>query len=233
MRPSWEQITPTQWRFHLRKGVKFHDGSPFTADDVVFSFGRILQPQGTNQIYVSGVKEMKKIDDYTVDAILSGPDPVLLRLFVDFRIMSKAWSVKNKAENIQDYKAKGRELCLAQRQRHRPLHHQAVGAGQAHRDDGEPGLVGQARRQRDRGDLYADQVRRDARLGAALRRCRPGHRPADAGRRAAAQRPQDQGARRRRESAPFSSAWTSTIPSCCIRTSRARTRSRTCACARR
>jgi peptide/nickel transport system substrate-binding protein len=103
---SWEQITPTQWRFHLRKGVKFHDGTPFTADDVVFSFNRILQPQGTNQIYVSGVKEMKKIDDYTVDAILSGPNPVLLRLFTDFRIMSKAWSVKNKAENIQDYKAK-------------------------------------------------------------------------------------------------------------------------------
>jgi peptide/nickel transport system substrate-binding protein len=103
---SWEQITPTQWRFHLRKGVKFHDGTPFTADDVVFSYGRILQPQGTNQIYVSGVKEMKKIDDYTVDAILSGPNPVLLRLFTDFRIMSKAWSAKNKSESIQNYKAK-------------------------------------------------------------------------------------------------------------------------------
>ena len=77
---SWQQISPTQWRFNLRKGVKFHDGSPFTADDVVFSFGRILQPQGTNQIYVSGIKEMKKIDDHTVDAILSGPNPVMLRL---------------------------------------------------------------------------------------------------------------------------------------------------------
>ena len=103
---SWEPITPTQWRFHLRKGVKFHDGSPFTADDVVFSFNRIRQPQGTNQIYISNAKEIKKIDDYTVDVFLSGPDPVMLRLFVDFRIMSKAWSVKNKAENIQDYKAR-------------------------------------------------------------------------------------------------------------------------------
>jgi len=110
---SWEQITPTHWRFHLRKGVKFHDGSPFTADDVVFSFNRILQPQGTNQVYVSGVKEMKKIDDYTVDAILTGPNPVLLRLLVDFRIMSKPWSVKNKAENIQDYKV--REETFASR----------------------------------------------------------------------------------------------------------------------
>ena len=110
---SWQQISPTQWRFTLRKGVKFHDGSPFTADDVVFSYGRIIQPQGTNQIYVTGVKEAKKVDDHTVDLILSGPNPVLLRLLVDFRIMSKTWAVKTKSENIQDYKA--REETFASR----------------------------------------------------------------------------------------------------------------------
>jgi peptide/nickel transport system substrate-binding protein len=103
---SWQQVSPTQWRFTLRKGVKFHDGTPFTADDVVFSYGRIIQPQGTNQIYVSGVKEVKKVDDHTVEMVLSGPNPVLLRLLVDFRIMSKAWSMKNKSENVQNYVAK-------------------------------------------------------------------------------------------------------------------------------
>jgi peptide/nickel transport system substrate-binding protein len=103
---SWQQVSPTQWRFNLRKNVKFHDGSPLTADDVVFSYGRIIQPQGTNQIYVSGVKEVKKVDDYTVDMILAGPNPVLLRLLVDFRIMNKAWSTKNKSENVQNYVAK-------------------------------------------------------------------------------------------------------------------------------
>jgi peptide/nickel transport system substrate-binding protein len=103
---SWEQLSATQWRFHLRKGVKFHDGSPFTADDVVFSFGRIKQPQGTNQVYVTGIKEAKKIDDYTVELLLEGPTPILLRNIVDFRIMSKSWSEKNRSQNIQDYKAK-------------------------------------------------------------------------------------------------------------------------------
>src|SRR5687767_5349292 len=100
---SWKEISPTQYRFELRKNVKFHDGSPFTADDVVFSFTRIKQPQGTMQIYVSGVSDVKKVDDYTVDFILAGPNPLLLRGLVDFRIMSKAWSEKNRSQNIQDY----------------------------------------------------------------------------------------------------------------------------------
>jgi peptide/nickel transport system substrate-binding protein len=102
---SWQNVSPTQVRFTLRKNVKFHDGSPFTADDVVFSFGRIMQPQGTMQIYVSGVKEVKKVDDYTVELILSGPNPVLLKNLVDFRIMSRAWSAKNKSENVQNFRA--------------------------------------------------------------------------------------------------------------------------------
>ena len=103
---SWKEISPTQWRFNLRKNVKFHDGSAFNADDVVFSFNRIKQPQGTMQIYVTGITEVKKIDDYTVDLILSGPVPILLRNIVDFRIMSKGWAEKNRSQNVQDYKAK-------------------------------------------------------------------------------------------------------------------------------
>src|SRR5882672_11339453 len=103
---SWQYVSPTLVRFNLRKGVKFHDGTPFTADDVVFSYGRITQPQGTMQIYVNGIDEIKKIDDTTIELMLSGPNPVLLRNLIDFRIMSKAWCEKNRSTNVQDYKAK-------------------------------------------------------------------------------------------------------------------------------
>ena len=103
---KWTFISPTQVRFDLRKGVKFHDGTPFTADDVVFSFGRIKQPQGTMQIYVTGINEVKKIDDFTIDLVLAAPSPILLRNIIDFRIMSKAWADKNRTTSVQDYKAK-------------------------------------------------------------------------------------------------------------------------------
>jgi len=103
---SWKQMSETHWRFNLRKGVKFHDGSPFTADDVVFSYGRIKQPQGTMQVYVTGITEVKKVDDHTVDILTAGPIPILLRNIIDFRIMSKAWAEKNNSQSVQDYAKK-------------------------------------------------------------------------------------------------------------------------------
>jgi peptide/nickel transport system substrate-binding protein len=100
---SWTRVSPTQWRFNLRKNVKFHDGSPMTADDVVFSFERVLKPSSNMKVYAQGIKETKKIDDFTVEIVTDGPNPVLLRGLVDVKIMSRAWSTKNNVVNPQDY----------------------------------------------------------------------------------------------------------------------------------
>jgi len=103
---KWTQVSPTQIRFELRKGVKFHDGAPFTADDVVFSLTRAMTPPSNMQSAVQSVKEVKKVDDHTVDLILKGPSPILLRELTEARIMNKAWAEKNNSLKSQDYAAK-------------------------------------------------------------------------------------------------------------------------------
>src|SRR5579859_4281660 len=64
---KWEQTSPTVWRFHLRPGVKWQDGSPLTADDVVFSLQRIQAKSSAMRAPMSMVKEARKVDDMTVD----------------------------------------------------------------------------------------------------------------------------------------------------------------------
>jgi len=103
---KWTFVSPTQVRFELRRNVKFHDGAPFTADDVVFSLTRAMTPPSNMTAYVQSIKEVKKVDEFTVDLILKGPSPVLLRELTDARIMNKAWAEKNNAVKAQDYKAK-------------------------------------------------------------------------------------------------------------------------------
>ena len=95
---------PTVWEFKLRKGVKFHDGSPFTADDVIFSVNRAKQKTSDMKAYVASIVEMKKVDDYTVQLITKGPNPILVNQLTAIAIMSKIWTVKNKAEMPQDYR---------------------------------------------------------------------------------------------------------------------------------
>ena len=88
---SWEQTSPTVWRFHLRPGVKWQDGSPFTADDVVFTLKRILAPDSSMRAPMSPVKAARKVDDLTVDFETTVPDPIFLQEQTNMLIMSKAW----------------------------------------------------------------------------------------------------------------------------------------------
>jgi len=103
---SWERVNPTTMRFKLRPKVFFHDGSPFTADDVVFTVQRALSDTSNFKPYLTGVKEARKVDDMTVDLVTDGPAPVLIPQLTRIHIMSKAWCEKHGVQKPQDYKNK-------------------------------------------------------------------------------------------------------------------------------
>jgi peptide/nickel transport system substrate-binding protein len=103
---SWEQVSTLKWRFKLRQGVKFHDGTPFTADDVVFSINRAKEPTSQIAVYANAVGVPKKVDDYTVEFDLPKVNPIFLEHLNALFIMSKAWCEKNKATKPQDFKNK-------------------------------------------------------------------------------------------------------------------------------
>jgi len=87
---SWRVVDATTWEFKLRRGVKFHDGSDFTAEDVKFSIERIPTVSGPNPttIYVRRVKEVKIVDPHTVHILTDGPAPVLPNDFIRLFIVS-------------------------------------------------------------------------------------------------------------------------------------------------
>ncbi len=124
---SWKQTAPTVWRFDLRQNVKFHDGTPFTADDVVFSYERANSEGSDMKSTVGAIKQVRKIDDHTVEMETSAPFPILPEQVYTWYMMSKKWceangatksvDVKKKIENPATFKANGTgPYVLAERQ---------------------------------------------------------------------------------------------------------------------
>jgi peptide/nickel transport system substrate-binding protein len=111
---AWKQVSPTVWRFELRRGVVFHDGSPFTADDVVFSFQRAADPGSDMRGVVGPVREVRKVDDFAVEIVTTTPQPILPDSLTSFYMMSRAWCEANGAAKPVD-KRKGVENAASVR----------------------------------------------------------------------------------------------------------------------
>ena len=98
---------PEVWRFNLREGVTFHEGQELTADDVVFSFERAKKPTSAMKELLTSVKEIRKVDDLTVEMVTDGPNPLLPANLTNLFVMDEGWTTENDTVEPQDIAAGG------------------------------------------------------------------------------------------------------------------------------
>ena len=102
---------PNVWVFKLREGVNFHDGADFTAEDVVFSFERAKQPNSDMKELIGSIVEVRATDDYTIEIVTDGPNPILPSNLTNLFIMDKGWAEANNTVDVQDFE--GGEITYA------------------------------------------------------------------------------------------------------------------------
>ena len=101
---AWTQAGPKTWRMTLRRGVKFHDGADFTADDVLFSVQRAQLSTSAIQAYATAMGQPRRVDDFTVEFELPQVNPIFLQHASLVFIMNRAWSERNNAAAPLDFK---------------------------------------------------------------------------------------------------------------------------------
>jgi peptide/nickel transport system substrate-binding protein len=100
---SWERLSPTATRFKLRPGVRFHDGTPFTADDVAFSIERARETTSLIKSNTVGIKAAVRIDDLTLEIHTEKPLPTLLNQLYLIPVMSRSWASKHGVTGPANY----------------------------------------------------------------------------------------------------------------------------------
>ncbi|RRH86678.1 ABC transporter substrate-binding protein [Variovorax beijingensis] len=108
---AWTQPAPTVWRFSLREGVRFHDGSPLVAEDVAFSIKRAMTPESDMKVFAASIADVKVVDAKTVDVITEFPNAALLQSLPELKILSKAWAEKNGAQKPADMRQKSENFA--------------------------------------------------------------------------------------------------------------------------
>ena len=100
---SWTVVNELTWRFKIRPGVKFHDGTLLTVQDVVFSVERAQQPSSQQAFFARKLGKPVRIDDETVELRLPAPNPLLLDHQLNVRIMSRAWCLAHGVERVPSF----------------------------------------------------------------------------------------------------------------------------------
>jgi peptide/nickel transport system substrate-binding protein len=96
---SWEPLDDENgWRFHLRRGVTFQDGAEFNAEDVMFSYQRASNEAADVRSWFAPVKDVRIVDDYTVDFVTNAPNPLFPDSIANFMILDKGWAEANGAD---------------------------------------------------------------------------------------------------------------------------------------
>ena len=96
-------IDSTTWEFELRQGVRFHDGTPLTAEDVVFSLRRAWSPQSEFAASLPAVAAVEADGDHVVRVRMIEPDPILPDELFNIGIMSKVWAERHGAVAVAPY----------------------------------------------------------------------------------------------------------------------------------
>jgi peptide/nickel transport system substrate-binding protein len=114
---QWSLKTTTVWVFELRKGVSFHDGKPFSADDVVFTLNRARGDGSDVRGQLASIRDVRKTSEFQVEVETAEPNPILPDVITNILILNKAWCEANQAakpvdrrrgiENAASFRANG------------------------------------------------------------------------------------------------------------------------------